>query len=314
MSVIVFKKNGVFMKFRNLLFISILLIISLLYCEPKKDFLSLEWAQYINKNPVNKQEAVNERKIAFSLYKQKNDREAIFHYEKALELDANSDLYYDYANSLSNIKGKLEDSIKAYNIAISLSTDPGMDFYYNLACAESRAGKIFDSFDHLIRARKIGKTIVWMEKDPDLANIRKIKGWQDIVLVNGMENPRENNTDIAGKMFNFATGGGSMSFYYCGNKGDRTGLYRSFTDHLSEGNNEAGYWKKYGSAIVINIVQESGSEGYGPPAAESPRGPIYSKFKKFKRTVNHYAIKDISGMPEEMFKNIEGSCPNINKP
>jgi tetratricopeptide (TPR) repeat protein len=66
----------------------------------------------------NKQRAEVLRKAGFELYRQKRDTEAIIQYEAALQLHASAGLYYDYANSLSNIDGRLEDSIKAYRIGI----------------------------------------------------------------------------------------------------------------------------------------------------------------------------------------------------
>ncbi|MCE9597602.1 MAG: hypothetical protein K8S54_06500 [Spirochaetia bacterium] len=142
-------------------------VLGLAVCKGKnysdKDHLSIDWATKISANPggagpendsESKLKAANLRGEGFALYQQKRDADAIRKYEAALDLYADDVIYYDYANSLSNIEGRLGDSIKAYEIGMAISKNPSANLYYNLACAQSRAGEPLAAIENLRLALK----------------------------------------------------------------------------------------------------------------------------------------------------------------
>lgn len=103
---------------------NLILVLLLTSCQSARPFepLNEPWATaQLNAPPENLQKAEALHKSGFQLYKQKRDSEAIVQYEAALKLRASAGLYYDYANSLSNIDGRLEDSIRAYSYRRSFS-------------------------------------------------------------------------------------------------------------------------------------------------------------------------------------------------
>jgi tetratricopeptide (TPR) repeat protein len=118
---------------------------------------------------------------AFALYKAHNDAEAVKKYEEALKYGESAQLYYDYGNSLSNLP-RLDESIAAYSNALAMGYEPKKLVYYNIACVDSRLGKIDEALLNLTLAYEAGYTNVgYMQKDPDLANLRKDNKWAEWV-------------------------------------------------------------------------------------------------------------------------------------
>jgi tetratricopeptide (TPR) repeat protein len=115
----------------------------------------------------------------YNFYKAHNDIEAVKKYEEAIKLGESAELYYDYANSLSNLKDRLDDSIKAYKKAIKLGYEKKELVYYNIACVYSRQSNISEAYMNLNLAVNNGyKQINYFLKDPDLVNIRADKDWK----------------------------------------------------------------------------------------------------------------------------------------
>ncbi len=156
---------------------------------PKKDYLSKSWAMYMNRvpggeaHPSEKPDAARAkaeelRKEGYALYKKKDDAAAVAKYEEALEHWANGELYYNYANSLSNIP-RLEDSIKAYEISIQLGFEKPEKALYNTACAYSRLENVEPAYDYLAKAIHRGyNAFKFIEKDPDMKFLRGQADWK----------------------------------------------------------------------------------------------------------------------------------------
>jgi tetratricopeptide (TPR) repeat protein len=156
--------------------------------EIAKDFLSFQWVQFkISQLNQKKSEEKNKSKSisntfnqeGFKLYKSKKDSEALKKYESAIDNFPTGEVYYNYANSLSNI-GKLENSIKAYEISLKLDPPRPELSLYNIACSYSRLNQIEKAYSYIARAVDRGyNAFEFIKKDPDMANLRKVKGWED---------------------------------------------------------------------------------------------------------------------------------------
>ncbi len=148
-------------------------------------------------NLVNYNDAVKNDYAAYdNFYSQalyfhqlKNDDEAVKKYEEAIKLGTGersemmiymAEIYYDYGNSLSNLKNRIGDSIIAYQKAIDNGFEKKDLAYYNIACSYSKTGKIKEAYGTLKSAVKNGyKNFNYMEKDPDLINLRNDPVWKN---------------------------------------------------------------------------------------------------------------------------------------
>lgn len=155
--------------------------------EVKKDYLSYNWARYsINKFWSTRSEeqatvTANANKFnaeGFKLYKAKKDAEAIKKYELAIDTLPNGEIYYNYANSLSNVK-RYEDAVKAYEIALKLDPPRPELALYNIACAYSLMNKPENAYKYLANAVERGyNAFEFIKKDSDMANLRKQPDWE----------------------------------------------------------------------------------------------------------------------------------------
>jgi hypothetical protein len=156
---------------------------------PAKDYLSKSWAMYMNRVPGGDSKTsgspAEERAAAqalskegYALYKAKNDTEAVVKYEAAISRWASADTYYKYGNSLSNID-RLEDSIKAYEIALQLGYAKPEMALYNTACSYSRLENVEPAYDFLAKAIHRGyNAFKFIEKDPDMKFLRSQPDWK----------------------------------------------------------------------------------------------------------------------------------------
>lgn len=116
---------------------------------------------------------------AYRKYKEKNDQRAVTAYEEALKYYESGKIYYHYGNSLSNLKGRLKDSINAYQNAIESDYYRPYLAYYNIACVCSRMENKEKAHEYLTIAVKHGyNTFQRLLKDPDLAYIRSKSDWE----------------------------------------------------------------------------------------------------------------------------------------
>ncbi len=155
--------------------------------EVKKNYLSYNWARYsINKFWSTRSEqqgtvTANANKFnaeGFKLYKAKKDADAIKQYELAIDALPNGEIYYNYANSLSNVK-RYEDAIKAYEIALKLDSPRPELALYNIACAYSLMNKPDNAYKYLASAVERGyNAFEFIKKDSDMANLRKQPDWE----------------------------------------------------------------------------------------------------------------------------------------
>jgi hypothetical protein len=147
------------------------------------DFFSLEWAKHqVEGGGKDQPRAEQLRKQGLQLYKQKKDDLAVAKYEAALDLMPSGQLYYAYANSLSNI-GRLADSVKAYELAVELAYDHPEVAVYNMACAQARLQDADAATASLTRAVGLGyRAIARMANDPELAFLRQQPDWRQRYL------------------------------------------------------------------------------------------------------------------------------------
>ena len=254
------------------------------------------------------------RQKGYNLYRAKRDREAIVAYEEALGYHSHSELYYNYANSLSNVTGRLDDSVQAYRNGILLSAGTGeldTNLHYNLACAFSRLDRPEDSLKELRIAYEKGKPLSIMEGDGDLENLRGLPGWR--VLVTGKSEDQglleESDRDWspAGLVFHMASGAGGNSIYYCGNPGDREGRVVASNQYGIEEQIKIGNWKIEGDAVRFLFTREKGRKGVGP-AEEGPRGPEYSKTEPYEKEIQQTGGMTIDNI-KQMSRPFQGPCP-----
>jgi tetratricopeptide (TPR) repeat protein len=156
----------------------------------QEQLLTLDYAKKIHQLPGGKELSSKEQQEqitqanslseeGFAFYKSHNDAAAIAKYEEALTHYATAEIYYRYGNSLSNIP-RLEDAIKAYQIAIELNYDKSYLVYYNIACSYSRLKKSKDAFANLELAINKGyNKFGQIQKDTDLAYLRSLPEWKD---------------------------------------------------------------------------------------------------------------------------------------
>jgi tetratricopeptide (TPR) repeat protein len=155
-----------------------------------KDILSIAYAKLYHNYPGGQELSENDQQQQISLanilseegfayYKAKKDDLAIEKYQEALIHYASAEIYYRYGNSLSNIP-RLEDAIKAYQIAIELNYDKPYLVYYNIACIYSRMKDSKDSFVNLESAINNGySNFSYIEKDTDLTWLRSQPEWKN---------------------------------------------------------------------------------------------------------------------------------------
>lgn len=174
--------------------------------EPTKNYFSTQWVNFwvakLEYAPEQKARLAEAKKLnskAFALYKSKKDKEAVELYEKSIDSYPLGETYYNYGNSLSNID-RLEDSILAYKIALHLNAPRPELVLYNTACSHSRLNQVEEAYSYLAKAIDRGyNAISYIEKDPDMANLRKDSRWESKIqeLVNSKQ---YNNEDLAGQL------------------------------------------------------------------------------------------------------------------
>ncbi len=115
---------------------------------------------------------------ANTLYKIKKNDEAALKYEEGLEIATDAEAYYRYGNVLSNIN-KLEESIKAYDISITMGFEKDYHALYNKACALSRLKKAEETYENIFLSIEKGyKAVTYMAEDPDLEYVRSLPDWK----------------------------------------------------------------------------------------------------------------------------------------
>jgi tetratricopeptide (TPR) repeat protein len=135
---------------------------------------------------ISKANSLSDEGLAY--YKAKKDDLAIAKYEEALKHYASAEIYYRYGNSLSNIP-RLEDAVKAYQIAIELNYDKLGVVYYNIACTCSRMNKSKEAYANLELAINNGyKNFDHILKDEDLAWLRTQSDMKRIIYFMYMTN------------------------------------------------------------------------------------------------------------------------------
>ena len=183
--------KNIFSKFTLLLF----LIIPILSCHflkenstpIKKDYLYVLWVERtIEDNKKLPQEEISTRskeaklliEKTLILKKKKELIQSIQILENAIDKEINAEVYYEYANVLSSAK-RFHDAIKAYEISLKLDYKRPELVLYNIACSYSLLSDEANTYKYLEKAIQKGyKAFEYMEKDPDLKNVRDKNKWE----------------------------------------------------------------------------------------------------------------------------------------
>ncbi len=185
------KNRIIFSNFAILLF----LIIQILSCHflkentspIKKNYLYILWVEKAiedNKKlpqveiSIRKNESKTLIEKAIVLKKKKQFIESIQLLENAIDKEIDAVVYYEYANTLSSAR-RFQDAIKAYQISLKLEYKRPELVLYNIACAYSLLNDEENTYKYLEKAIQKGyKAFEYMEKDPDLSNVRETDRWR----------------------------------------------------------------------------------------------------------------------------------------
>ena len=149
---------------------------------PEKNYLSQAWAIYAIRAEVFDNAKYDESNSLLQegirQNKEKKYEDALRTYEKAFDLHTSGDIYYNYGNTLSNLK-RFEDSTKAFEISLKLGTKRPELAMYNIACNYSLLKKPDQSYNYLANAIERGyDAFGYIKKDPDMEFLRSQPDWE----------------------------------------------------------------------------------------------------------------------------------------
>jgi tetratricopeptide (TPR) repeat protein len=193
------------------------------------------------------------------LYKQHKDAEAVAVYQRALLLYASSSTYYKFGNSLSNVD-RLEDAVKAYDIAVALGDFQPELAHYNRACAYSRLKQADAAHAALTQAFDAGyAALEKLNTDPDLAFLRAQPDWQARI-----EKFRPIPTVLRGQFTEYGDRDYQESFALCP---DRR-VFQEVSSGLDGsccGSTRQGQLGRRGDQLLVTWSRECGLRGVGGP-------------------------------------------------
>jgi len=226
---------------------------------PAKDYFSPEWAMFMHRFPGGDPRADRSRPVtdairleseALKLYKTGKYAEAIKAYEMAFEQYTTGQMYYNYGNSLSNLN-RLEDAIKAYSIAISLSFDHPELALYNSACAYSRLRNAESAYTLLGQAIDSGyDAFKYVESDPDMEFLRSQPDWRDKIKEMIPVDVKYGKDDLIGYFNHYVSRGASYTVLCAG------GVYLNYETANFETDLTRGHWHLDGSDLVLDAAYE----------------------------------------------------------
>lgn len=258
----------------------VLLLCALTACGEKNELLTAQYADFMHRNPGGKRiEGLSEQERqasfkavedarrltaeGYQLYRQKKDADAVKKYEEALRLHAFGELYYNYANSLSNVD-RLEDAVKAYRIAIDLHTGRQELAFYNLACAYSRLQQAEKAYSALAQAIERGYgAFTHIEKDADMAYLRSQPDWRERITALRPPNITYGREALAEKILRELGPREADLYYLCKN-----GVV--LKDHFCGNGFNRGTWRvDEGGNVQINLTHTCWNKYVGPPIDHS---------------------------------------------
>lgn len=258
---------------------------------PNQDYLSVAWADYANKNPgsfkgIDKEAAIKESKklndLGMNLNKQKKYAEAVKKYEEAIDYHATGELYYNYANTLSNVP-RLEDSIKAWEIANTLNYSKPELALYNIACSYSRLDKPEAAFEALAVAVDRGYSAFnYIQKDPDMENLRKRADWKERINALLPKSIQYSPKDFAGKL-SLPGIRVDVVYYFCKNG-------TIVTPSLCTDGFERGKWVYEGGDIKVTWTESCEMEGVGKPLPREAGNCDYYKNYSYNGCSNKFFL------------------------
>ena len=180
-------------------------------------------------------------------------------YQRALLLYASSSTYYKFGNSLSNVD-RLEDAVKAYDIALALGDFQPELVHYNRACAYSRLKQADAAHAALTQAFDAGyAALEKLNTDPDLAFLRAQPDWQARI-----EKFRPIPTVLRGQFTEYGDRDYQESFALCP---DRR-VFQQVSEGLDGsccGSTRQGQLGRRGDQLLVTWSRECGLRGVGGP-------------------------------------------------
>jgi tetratricopeptide (TPR) repeat protein len=180
-------------------------------------------------------------------------------YQRALLLYASSSTYYKFGNSLSNVD-RLEDAVKAYDIAVALGDFQPELVHYNRACAYSRLKQADAAHAALTQAFDAGyAALEKLNTDPDLAFLRAQPDWQARI-----EKFRPTPAELRGQFTEYGDRDYQESFALCP---DRR-VFQEVSSGLDGsccGSTRQGQLGRRGDQLLVTWSRECGLRGVGGP-------------------------------------------------
>jgi tetratricopeptide (TPR) repeat protein len=253
----------------------------------KKDYLYILWVEKtIEDNKKLSLEEISQRnkesktliEKALTIKKKKQFSEAIQLLESAIDKYINAEVYYEYANVLSSAR-RFQDAIKAYEISLKLEYKRPELVLYNIACSYSLLNDEENTYKYLEKAIQKGyKAFEYMEKDPDLKNVREKNEWKWNERINAYKLPdielKEEN--VTG--FIYEGNSRPASFYFLCKNG--IALRNDFYDDSCGNGYDKGTWRIFDKQIQFSWVESCKPLGVKEnPYYKSMGGCKFSKYQ-----------------------------------
>jgi tetratricopeptide (TPR) repeat protein len=266
----------------------------------KKDYLYILWVEKTREDnkklpqveiSIREKESKSRLEKALALKKKKQFLESIQLFENAIDKYINAEVYYEYANVLSSAK-RFQDAIKAYEISLKLEYKRPELVLYNIACSYSLLTDEENTYKYLEKAIQKGyKAFEYMEKDPDLKNVRNKNKlvWNERISAYSLPDIEIDKENLNG----FISEGDSRParYYFLCKNG--IALKNEFRDKSGGFGYDKGKWKLTNKQIEF-VWEES---CMSPNSCQSLIGSkLSSDFSAERRFVSRFEYYEIKSM------------------
>lgn len=217
---------------------------------------------------------------AYAFYKQKNDREAVKWYELSLQKYSSPKIYYNYANSLSNI-GEYANAVKGYEVSIAMNFNRPDLAHYNMACAYSLMRNSGKAYEHLKLAVLNGyPRISYLKTDSDFSFLRKGSVFNQKYNELKILYDRGNLDFVKGRKLVHEVAS-SEDVYTFNSDGTVELKYMVSEDRNYK---KAGRYNVKNYIVYIDWLYESGEKGVGEPESCASTC-TYSEYQPYKKKI-----------------------------
>ncbi len=252
----------------------------------KKDYLYILWVEKTmedNKKLPQVEISIREKESktlleqALALKKKKQFSESIQLLENAIDKHINAEVYYEYANVLSSVK-RFHDAIKAYEISLKLEYKRPELVLYNIACSYSLLNDVENTYKYLEKAIQKGyKAFEYMEKDPDLKNVREKNKWEWDERISAYSLPDIELKEENVNGFIYEGNSRPASYYFLCKNG--IALRNDFYDDSCGYGYDKGTWRIIDRQIQFSWVESCKPLGKENPFYKSMGGCKFSKYQ-----------------------------------